>query len=166
MTSPFCKPASAELESSVHVRDNRALNGGGNLQFLPHILVQIGDGHAVKRVGGGCVRHRNCFARLNCHRAIRAVAASVTVKFFCTPSRSNFTVAGLPGSHSETASCKSCGVSNVLAIERDDDVAGLDAGLCGGRAGHHITDERAVLVGQIKILRQTGRDVFLQLIPR
>ena len=59
-------------------------------------------------------------------------------------------MAGLPGVAFGDGELQAVRIGNVLAVERDDHIAGFDAGFFGRGAGHHIINERAVLAGQIK----------------
>ncbi len=145
-----------------HIRDNRALHAVGNLQFLPHIMIQIGHGHAVERVGVGMCRNQNCFGRRNCRRLIRAMAASVTLKFFCTPSRINFTVAGLPGSHCETASCNPCASETSAPLNAMITSPDLMPAFSAGVPATHRRRARRFGSGKLNCCCKAGRDVLRQ----
>jgi erythromycin esterase-like protein len=67
----------------------------------------------------------------------------------CSPSRCTVTARRSPGSRSRTASVTSPGASTRVA-DADDDVAGAQAGVVGGRVGHHLTDRRAAARGALR----------------
>ena len=67
----------------------------------------------------------------------------------CSPSRCTVTATRSPGSRSRTASVTSPGAS-TRGADADDDVAGAQAGVVGGRGGHHLTDRRAAARGALR----------------
>jgi hypothetical protein len=67
----------------------------------------------------------------------------------CSPSRCTVTATRSAGSRSRTASVTSPGASTRVA-DADDDVAGAQAGVVGGRVGHHLTDRRAAARGALR----------------
>ena len=66
-----------------------------------------------------------------------------------SPSRCTVTATRSPGSRSRTASVTSPGASTRVA-DADDDVAGAQAGVVGGRVGHHLTDRCAAARGALR----------------
>ena len=67
----------------------------------------------------------------------------------CSPSRCTVTATRSPGSRSRTASVTSPGAS-TRGADADDDVAGAQAGVVGGRGEHHLTDRRAAARGALR----------------
>ena len=54
-------------------------------------------------------------------------------------------------------------VFHFLSVELDNEVAFLESGFGGRRIGHHLTDQRSILIGQTELFRQLRRYQRLEL---